>query len=334
MSHVGSDVGVRGSKKQEETGVPGEKTPAEAWLADHLPSRIRPFVESEIRSRDIRDSVEDPGRALCAAFLVGLASRVDKVHLLQFDLKSRDLIQVVKKLGIENVEFHRGSGLSDEWIQSSLNIDTDLVKYLKGTGCLHGNQTVAIVIDSISNHILHRPTPYTCQTIHSLANKKNFDCDVKQVVCLLHGDLHDNQQLSLLEHTSTSVVRLTSPVSSHHNFSCSTLHKKATGKVIRITEEFTISEHFTVSNIQEVKKSTPKLSVMDEDNSVDPTANLTFNLSLTDKEKEARSNVVLPYTKQQEIDSQGNSPGEGKIFYQPDEADDFDEEDPDDDLDI
>jgi len=28
------------------------------------------------------------------------------------------------------------------------------------------------------------------------------------------------------------------------------------------------------------------------------------------------------------------SSGEGKIFYQPDEADDFDEEDPDDDLDI
>ena len=28
----------------------------------------------------------------------------------------------------------------------------------------------------------------------------------------------------------------------------------------------------------------------------DPTANLTFNLSLTDKEKEARSQVKLPYT--------------------------------------
>lgn len=29
---------------------------------------------------------------------------------------------------------------------------------------------------------------------------------------------------------------------------------------------------------------------------VDPAANLTFNLTLTDKEKEARSQVVLPYT--------------------------------------
>ena len=33
-------------------------------------------------------------------------------------------------------------------------------------------------------------------------------------------------------------------------------------------------------------------------------------------------------------DTLNKSVGEGKIFYQPDEADDFDEEDPDDDLDI
>ena len=31
---------------------------------------------------------------------------------------------------------------------------------------------------------------------------------------------------------------------------------------------------------------------------------------------------------------QDSAGGDGKIFYQPDEADDFDEEDPDDDLDI
>ncbi|KAK3098097.1 hypothetical protein FSP39_016050 [Pinctada imbricata] len=55
MSHVGSDVGVRGSKQQEETGVPGEKPPAEAWVGDHLPSHIRPFAESGIRTWDLRE---------------------------------------------------------------------------------------------------------------------------------------------------------------------------------------------------------------------------------------------------------------------------------------
>ena len=62
----------------------------------------------------------------------------------------------------------------------------------------------------------------------------------------------------------------------------------------------------------------------------DPTANLTFDLTLTAKEKQDRANVVLPYTRPHI--SLGK--GEGQIFYQPDEADDFDESDPDDDLDI
>lgn len=69
---------------------------------------------------------------------------------------------------------------------------------------------------------------------------------------------------------------------------------------------------------------------------VDPTQNLTFNLKLTDNERQARSNLKLPYMYHEEkkSDVAVNSVGEGKVFYQPDEADDFDEDDPDDDLNI
>ncbi|KAK3085286.1 hypothetical protein FSP39_001083 [Pinctada imbricata] len=49
---------------QEETGVPGEKPPAKAWVGDHLPSNIRPIAESEIRSRDLRG--EKRARYHCA----------------------------------------------------------------------------------------------------------------------------------------------------------------------------------------------------------------------------------------------------------------------------
>lgn len=66
----------------------------------------------------------------------------------------------------------------------------------------------------------------------------------------------------------------------------------------------------------------------------DPAANLTFDLHLSSREKEARSQVILPYTKAQQeglvgVASQG---GSGQIYYQPDEMDDFDDSDPDDDL--
>jgi len=61
--------------------------------------------------------------------------------------------------------------------------------------------------------------------------------------------------------------------------------------------------------------------------SSDPTANLTFNLNLSDKEKVAREKVVLPFAKKA-------ATGQGRIIYQAEDEDDLDEEDPDDDLNI
>lgn len=52
----------------------------------------------------------------------------------------------------------------------------------------------------------------------------------------------------------------------------------------------------------------------------------TFKISLEEKEKESRDKLVLPYLPQKS--------GESKIFYEFDHVDDWDEEDPDDDLDI
>ncbi|KAJ1908706.1 hypothetical protein IWQ60_011572 [Tieghemiomyces parasiticus] len=60
------------------------------------------------------------------------------------------------------------------------------------------------------------------------------------------------------------------------------------------------------------------------------TQDLSFNLELTDQQREAKNNLVLPHETAQ---SNETAPS-GAIFYQPDAADDFDEEDPDDDLDI
>ena len=56
----------------------------------------------------------------------------------------------------------------------------------------------------------------------------------------------------------------------------------------------------------------------------DPTANLTFKLSLTDHEKEVRANTELPYTKSEKQKEHLLNKGSAKIFYTPDEADDYD----------
>ncbi|CAE7210691.1 unnamed protein product [Rhizoctonia solani] len=54
---------------------------------------------------------------------------------------------------------------------------------------------------------------------------------------------------------------------------------------------------------------------------------LSFNLQLSDAQQQARASVPLPYTNEGK-----SSTGDGGIIYIPDQADDFDDDDPDDDL--
>ncbi|KAI8324063.1 hypothetical protein GQ54DRAFT_296360 [Martensiomyces pterosporus] len=84
----------------------------------------------------------------------------------------------------------------------------------------------------------------------------------------------------------------------------------------------------------------------------DPTANLPFNLSLTEKQRRDKASVELPYLEAQLADlglsasegsgvstailnsSTSSTSNGGEIYYQLDEEDDWDEDDPDDDLEI
>ncbi|KAG5653063.1 hypothetical protein H0H81_002443 [Sphagnurus paluster] len=65
----------------------------------------------------------------------------------------------------------------------------------------------------------------------------------------------------------------------------------------------------------------------------DPTQNLSFNLNLTLSQQESRSRVPLPYAHEGKPLTQGHN-ATPAIFYDPDSADDIDNDDPDEDLDI
>ncbi|KAL9552552.1 hypothetical protein MBANPS3_003715 [Mucor bainieri] len=86
----------------------------------------------------------------------------------------------------------------------------------------------------------------------------------------------------------------------------------------------------------EKEEKEPEPEAMDVDNKSDPTANLSFNLSLTDEQRKTKENLVLPFMKAQqlEVSVEEEKKSSGLIYYDPDAADDFDDEDPDDDLDI
>lgn len=282
----------------------------------------------------IEDSIDANGRNVLLSYIVSLSKITEEVHLLLFDVRGQDTQEALKSLGIQNVKVHKAFTELLQWDRSQgIGLHTDIKAYIRER-LSPGIKSVAVVIDSLSPLLTHTSPSFTCKTLHELAYSEALRSQVQQVVTLLHGDLHDDNSLSLTHHTCTTVHKMVPITTPYAMFCCNTIHKKVSGKVVKIRESFNITEEYQVTEVAEVKQMSQNLPA--DQNQLDPTANLTFNLSLSDKEKEARSQVILPYTynKERQECVLAKSVGEGKIFYQPDEADDFDEEDPDDDLDI
>ncbi|KAK2163201.1 hypothetical protein LSH36_84g10035 [Paralvinella palmiformis] len=217
---------------------------------------------------------------------------------------------------------------------TTISMESDFLEYL--TRIIDLNKKCAVVIDSISNLILHRGASYTCRVLHKCSTlQRQKDVETSPVIALIHQDVHDETAMNMICHTASTVIDLHPPQSQDYSGSCHILHKKSSGKIIKITEQYKINRSYDdIINVEEIKQ---QFGLIDkpQETVADPAANLTFNLSLSEKEKLARSKVVLPYIQKPERSDVGvSSAGSGKIFYQPDEADDFDEEDPDDDLDI
>lgn len=285
----------------------------------------------------VEDTVLQSGRPLLLSIVGYLCKRVEKVHVVCYDRDPGYILECLPPEHTKQIAVHDGFHDVLGWHNpENLSVNTDLLHYLQNKPGCHANHNAAIVIDSLSPMMLHRAAPYTCQTVSKLTKAKIHTAEVEQVVCLLHSDLHDNHSLTLVEHIATTVVKVQPSSLDHFLMASNILHKRISGKVIKVKEHFNLSETFEIQDVTEIKSVDQSTAVTTDTGQPDPTANLTFNLSLTDKEKAARSQVKLPYTydKNRQDDTLNKSVGEGKIFYQPDEADDFDEEDPDDDLDI
>ncbi|KAI8079706.1 Elongator complex protein 5 [Gilbertella persicaria] len=117
--------------------------------------------------------------------------------------------------------------------------------------------------------------------------------------------------------------------------------RKKSGKVLYESSGFLLNSRgyldvVPISQLTGVIESQPDESeTVERDNKSDPTANLSFNLSLTDEQRKVKENLVLPFMKAQQLEvSTEDEKKSSLIYYDPDAADDFDDEDPDEDLDI
>ncbi|CAG8483553.1 10872_t:CDS:2 [Cetraspora pellucida] len=116
---------------------------------------------------------------------------------------------------------------------------------------------------------------------------------------------------------------------------CAIEHKKKSGKVFYERNVYHVDESTNGLIIQFAKEITVDSNVKDNNTPEPAIANMSFNLSLTEEQKKTKNDIILPYVKvQEQYEEKRNDSSGGIIFYEPDANDDFDEEDPDDDLSI
>lgn len=152
----------------------------------------------------------------------------------------------------------------------------------------------------------------------------------RKLVATIHGDCHDSQTVEILKHHSDIWFSITN--STFLQTQVIKFHSK--GKVEKSLYDFTI-EDAKVKSIVETKAKNKIIAAAGIDTTVavvkDEASSMpisSFNLSLSDKEKEDRQQLEMPFWKKSQEKSGS------KIEYIPDENDDWDEEDPDDDLDF
>lgn len=291
----------------------------------------------------ITDNNKTSGKDILFTFINGLTDHVEEVHVFAFAHHPNDiqneLLAVKHKIRFHD-QFSDPLGWNDTF-EKPWKLDS-VFKEIKS------KNNIAIVIDSLTPLLYYTSLQTVCKVLSECCEASNFfSFNCVQLVALFHEDLHESNELRSLRYIATSVLTLAhkdkikkyAKTESKSVKLCETFHITNSGKVIKEVEAYQCIKNMLVNvsnwNVNETIDDLNTEDIVSDD--VDPAANLTFNLNLNDKEEEARRKLVLPYTKKHldiKMENNSKSSGDGFIYYEPDEGDDFDEEDPDDDLDF
>ncbi|XP_060710692.1 elongator complex protein 5 [Hemiscyllium ocellatum] len=299
----------------------------------------------------IADSFECEGRSLLKSFVTSAVLRGECVHVFTFELSIVEFSVGLDDGVRTRLQFHDGFSDPLDWEQmGALPIRTlsgqELVGRVRGVGPGPSQQPLTVVLDSLSSLLQHRPSSHLARELQGFQQRAaTAGLTVRRLLALLHTDLHPPEVLQALGvQLGATVITVTPspegsrlPGSSLPSNVASIVQKRKSGKVVRQEENFTIETGFRL--ISSVEPPLGKQGVARSDSvSVrpDPAAHLPFNLRLTEQEREAREQVPLPYhfSTEKKMSLLDGGSGDGRIYYQPDESDDVDEEDPDDDLDF
>ncbi|KAM9424298.1 elongator complex protein 5 [Pholidichthys leucotaenia] len=280
----------------------------------------------------IQDSCSYSGRHLMKSLICAALSREEVVHVLGFEVGEEELNYGLNTASLQRLHFHNVYTDPLGWTDHSavtvqqfcLEELTNLIKQISQP------KPNILVIDSLSWLLRHISTPTVCKTLLQL--KKGGA--VRAIIGLLHADIHQRGTVGSICHLATSVITVSPCVKPDEAVAKITKRLKS-GKVIQDEEMFSIKDDLTVTVQSKLSNVAHKQTELEEQQ-MDPTANLTFNLRLSDTEREAKEKLALPFafSKEKKTALLHSGQGSGRILYEPDANDDYDQEDPDDDLDI
>jgi len=277
----------------------------------------------------IEDSLKCNGLPLLKAFIMQLV-REHEVHILCFD-RVPDARSYMPSAADTSIGLFVHDGCTDpsDWCdpppnKHCLKYSSSLSDHLKSS-VESSHSSVVIIIDSITTLLNHRPVTSLCRDIYQLLKLQTSNGKPPVLLGLLHSDVHDEHICRAVSYLASTTMSLTVQ---QQQLTCRSVHRRPSGKVLKEIETFALTDGYEVVALKkfEVQK---KQATPEPNEQPDPTAGLTFKLTLEEKEKEDRSQLVLPYTRVKDAVTGG-----AQIFYEPDANDDFDEEDPDDDLNV
>lgn len=280
----------------------------------------------------IQDSISYSGRHLLKSFINAALNREETVHVLGFEVSEEELKDGLKGSPIQRLHFHNAYTDPLGWIDHPAFTvhqfcSEELTHLIKQTS---QHKPATLVIDSLSWILRHHSSPAICKTLQQL--KKGGA--VRAIIGLLHTDMHQRGTVGSVCHLASSVVTVAPGIKGDEAVAKTTKRSKS-GKVMQDEAIFCIKEDLTVI-VQSKPSHLGSKQTDPEEQETDPTANLTFNLRLSDTERKAKEKLALPFvfSKEKKTALLHSGPGSGRILYEPDANDDYDQEDPDDDLDV
>ncbi|KAF4110575.1 elongator complex protein 5 isoform X1 [Onychostoma macrolepis] len=280
----------------------------------------------------IQDTAKCTGRGLLKCFINAALKRGEDVHVLGFESPETEVCAGLDRSCVQKLNFHKGFPDPLGWTcRSSFTVERFATQHI--TQLIKDTQQAkasVLVVDSLSLVLRHHDTLVFCQTLQEL-RKGGV---IKTIIGLLHSDLHQQGVVGIVCYLASTVISVTTANDERHSVAKTTRRTKS-GKVMQEEEYFSVSEDATLS-VQAKPRQPGHVQKGQDVSEADPASNLTFNLRLSEEERKAKEKVALPFVFSQEKKSAllRPTPGSGRITYEPDANDDFDEEDPDDDLDV